>query len=152
MVGAWSGTNNFGDVRTLLATMAERAQQSSATFTYAKGTEISGTSNSGFAAAVTAAQYSDVAILALGESSDMTGEAASRAFLDLPGNQQQLLEAVVATGKPVVLLVFSVALSYSTGPLSTSPPSWRYGTLASKPAPQLPTPYSAMSLRAASSP
>jgi len=37
----------------------------------------------------------------------MSGEAASRAFLDLPGNQQQLLEAVVATGKPVVLLIFS---------------------------------------------
>jgi beta-glucosidase len=107
MVGAWSGANNFGDVRTLRATMAERAQQSSATLTYAKGTEISGTSNSGFAAAVAAAQNSDVAILALGESSDMTGEAASRAFLDLPGNQQQLLEAVVATGKPVVLLIFS---------------------------------------------
>src|ERR1700722_16669117 len=107
MVGAWSGANNFGDVRTLHATMAERAQQSSATFTYAKGTEISSTSNSGFPAAVAAAQNSDVAILALGESSDMTGEAASRASLDLPGNQQQLLEAVVATGKPVVLLVFS---------------------------------------------
>jgi beta-glucosidase len=107
MVGAWSGANNFGDVRTLRATMAERAQQSGAILTYEKGTEISGTSDSGFAAAVAAAQNSDVAILALGESSDMSGEAASRAHLDLPGNQQQLLEAVVATGKPVVLLVFS---------------------------------------------
>src|ERR1700761_5029357 len=107
MVGAWSGANNFGDVRTLRATMAERAQQSGATLTYEKGTEISGTSDSGFAAAVAAAQNSDVAILALGESSDMSGEAASRAHLDLPGNQKQLLEAVVATGKPVVLLVFS---------------------------------------------
>jgi beta-glucosidase len=107
MVGAWSGANNFGDVRTLRATMAERAQQSGAILTYEKGTEISGTSASGFAAAVAAAQNSDVAILALGESSDMSGEAASRAHLDLPGNQQQLLEAVVATGKPVVLLVFS---------------------------------------------
>src|ERR1700739_2154738 len=107
MVGAWSGANNFGDVRTLRATMAERAQQSGAILTYEKGTEISGTSDSGFAAAVAAAQNSDVAILALGESSDMSGEAASRAYLDLPGNQQQLLEAVVATGKPVVLLVFS---------------------------------------------
>jgi beta-glucosidase len=107
MVGAWSGANNFGDVRTLRATMAERAQQSGATLTYEKGTEISGTSDSGFAAAVAAAQNSDVAILALGESSDMSGEAASRAHLDLPGNQQHLLEAVVATGKPVVLLVFS---------------------------------------------
>ena len=107
MVGAWSGANNFGDVRTLRATMMERAQQSGAILTYEKGTEISGTSDSGFAAAVAAAQNSDVAILALGESSDMSGEAASRAHLDLPGNQQQLLEAVVATGKPVVLLVFS---------------------------------------------
>src|ERR1700684_2256974 len=107
MVGAWSGANNFGDVRTLRATMAERAQQSGAILTYEKGTEISGTSDSGCAAAVAAAQNSDVAILALGESSDMSGEAASRAHLDLPGNQQQLLEAVVATGKPVVLLIFS---------------------------------------------
>jgi beta-glucosidase len=107
MVGAWSGANNFGDVRTLRATMAERAGQTGDVLTYEKGTEISGTSNSGFAAAVAAAQNSDVAILALGESSDMTGEAASRAHLDLPGNQQQLLEAVVATGKPVVLLIFS---------------------------------------------
>jgi beta-glucosidase len=107
MVGAWSGANNFGDVRTLRATMTERAQQSGAILTFARGTEISGTSDSGFAAAVAAANNSDVAILALGESSDMSGEAASRAHLDLPGNQQQLLEAVVATGKPVVLLVFS---------------------------------------------
>jgi beta-glucosidase len=107
MVGAWSGANNFGDVRTVRATMVERAQQSGAALTYEKGTEISGTSDSGFAAAVDAAQNSDVAILALGESSDMSGEAASRSHLDLPGNQQQLLEAVVATGKPVVLLVFS---------------------------------------------
>ena len=107
MVGAWSGANNFGDVRTLRATMAERAQQSGATLTYEKGTDISGTSQAGFAAAVAAAQNSDIAILALGESSDMSGEAASRAHLDLPGNQQQLLEAVVAAGKPVVLLVFS---------------------------------------------
>jgi beta-glucosidase len=107
MVGAWSGANNFGDVRTLRATMVERAQQSGAILTYANGTEISGTSDSGFAEAVAAAQNSDVAILALGESSDMSGEAASRAHLDLPGNQQQLLEAIVATGKPVVLLVFS---------------------------------------------
>jgi beta-glucosidase len=107
MVGAWSGANNFGDVRTLRATMVERAQQSGTTLTYEKGTDISGTSNSGFAAAVAAVQNSDVAILALGESSDMSGEAASRAHLDLPGNQQQLLESVVATGKPVVLLIFS---------------------------------------------
>src|SRR6185437_12891017 len=75
--------------------------------TYAQGTTVNGTSDAGFAAAVAAVQQADVAVLALGESGDMSGEAGSRAHLDLPGNQKQLLQAVTATGKPVVLLVFS---------------------------------------------
>jgi beta-glucosidase len=77
------------------------------TLIYSKGTEIDGTSQAGFSDAVEVARAADVVILALGESSAMSGEAGSRAYLDLPGNQQQLLEAVVAAGKPVVLLVFS---------------------------------------------
>src|SRR6266576_1950316 len=60
------------------------------------------------ALARTAAEQSDVVILALGESApEMTGEAASRAHLGLPGRQEQLLEQIVATAKPVVLVVFS---------------------------------------------
>ena len=56
----------------------------------------------------TAARKADVVILALGEDAgEMTGEAASRAHLGLPGRQQELLEKVVATGKPVVLILFS---------------------------------------------
>ena len=56
-----------------------------------------------------AAKKSDIVVLALGEDAVwMTGEAGSRAQASTcPGNQQQLLEAVAATGKPVVLLVFS---------------------------------------------
>jgi len=105
MVGAWSGANNFGDVVTLRAALEQT--QGNGRLVYAKGTEISGSSDAGFAQAVEAARGADVAILALGESSAMSGEAASRAHLNLPGNQQKLLEAIVATGKPVVLLVFS---------------------------------------------
>jgi beta-glucosidase len=60
------------------------------------------------AEAVDTAKKADVAILALGESADwMTGEASSRAHLDLPGHQEQLLEAVAATGKPVILVMFT---------------------------------------------
>jgi beta-glucosidase len=59
------------------------------------------------AAAVAGAQKADVVILALGETQDMSGEAGSRAHLGLPGKQQDLLEAIVATGKPVVLILFS---------------------------------------------
>lgn len=107
MVGAWSGANNFGDVVTLRAALEQHAQQSGTSFFYAKGTDIDGTSEAGFAEAQKAAGGADVVILALGESSAMSGEAASRAHLDLPGNQQNLLETIVATGKPVVLLIFS---------------------------------------------
>jgi beta-glucosidase len=57
--------------------------------------------------ALRAAQKADVVILFLGELAGMTGEASSRATLDLPGKQRQLLEAVVATGKPVVLVLES---------------------------------------------
>jgi beta-glucosidase len=60
------------------------------------------------AEAVETAKKADVAILALGESADwMTGEASSRAHLSLPGHQEQLLEAVAATGKPVILVMFT---------------------------------------------
>jgi beta-glucosidase len=54
---------------------------------------------------VDAARQADLVVAVLGEASDMSGEAASRATLDLPGNQEQILEAVVATGKPVVLVL-----------------------------------------------
>jgi beta-glucosidase len=107
MVGAWSGANNFGDVVTLRAALEQHGQQNGSNVVYAKGTEISGTSEAGFAEALNAARTADVAILALGESSAMSGEAASRAHLNLPGNQQSLLEVVAGTGKPVILLVFS---------------------------------------------
>lgn len=72
-----------------------------------EGTGILAGSDDQMAAAVNGAQHADLVILALGESPDMSGEAASRAHLGLPGRQQQLLEAVVHTGKPVVLILFS---------------------------------------------
>ena len=54
-----------------------------------------------------AANGADLVLLALGEDADSSGEAGSRAHLDLPGNQQKLLEAIAATGKPIVLILFS---------------------------------------------
>lgn len=65
------------------------------------------TSNDGkdIAAAVTTARKADIVILALGEYQGISGEGFDRSSLDLPGNQQQLLESVAATGKPVVLVL-----------------------------------------------
>lgn len=57
--------------------------------------------------AVCAARSSDVVLAAVGEPAWMTGEASSRTSLDIPQPQRRLLEALVKTGKPVVLLLFS---------------------------------------------
>src|SRR5580692_7082209 len=57
------------------------------------------------AKAKAAAEDADVVVAVLGETANMSGEAASRATLNLPGIQEQMLEAVVATGKPVVLVL-----------------------------------------------
>jgi len=107
MQGAWGGGLLDKDVITVKTALEARAQQAGGSIVYAKGTEILGDSEAGFAEAVRAAKSADVAVLAMGESGAMSGEAGSRAYLDLPGNQEELLKAVVATGKPVVLLVFS---------------------------------------------
>jgi beta-glucosidase len=107
MVGSWSGAPVIQDIITLRQALEERSRQVGGTLLYSKGTEIDGASQTGFPEAIAAANAADVVILALGESSTMSGEAGSRAHLNLPGNQQQLLEAVAATGKPVVLLIFS---------------------------------------------
>ena len=57
--------------------------------------------------AVGLAKGADVAVLVLGEGQDMIGESASRSSLDLPDRQQDLLDAVVATGKPIVVVLMS---------------------------------------------
>ena len=63
--------------------------------------------NAEIAKAVQLAKDSDIAIMVLGEAQDMSGEAASRSFLDLPEREEELLEAVAATGKPVVLVLLN---------------------------------------------
>lgn len=57
--------------------------------------------------AVSLAGNSDLVVLVLGEAANMSGEAASRDSLDLPGNQERLLEAVAAAGKPTVLVLLN---------------------------------------------
>ncbi len=60
-----------------------------------------------FERAIEMVKQSDIAVLVLGEEQTMSGERASRSTLTLPGKQQELLEAAVATGKPVVLVLLN---------------------------------------------
>ena len=57
--------------------------------------------------ALTVSANADVIVAALGEGAESTGESASRSNLDLPAAQQKLLKALLATGKPVVLVLFN---------------------------------------------
>jgi len=72
---------------------------------YAKGCDIEGDSKDGFAEAVEVAKQSDVIILSIGERRDMSGEAKSRSNINIPGVQEDLLKELLATGKPVVVLI-----------------------------------------------
>lgn len=73
--------------------------------TYAKGCEILTGKEAQLQEAVKAAKESDVAVVVLGESFEMSGEAKSRSNLTLPAVQQALLEQIIETGTPVVLLI-----------------------------------------------
>jgi len=66
-----------------------------------------GDAQAAFDEAVAAAKRNDLVVMVLGEGALMAGEAASNASLHLAGRQQELLEAVVATGKPVVLVLIN---------------------------------------------
>ncbi len=104
MFGAWVMKADPNDAVTLRQALAERLKDRLA---YARGVDPRDESEAGFGEALSAAKQADVVLMALGEAPDMSGEAESRAHLGLPGKQVKLLEAVVATGKPVVLVVFS---------------------------------------------
>ncbi|MGE5803685.1 MAG: glycoside hydrolase family 3 N-terminal domain-containing protein [Gemmatimonadota bacterium] len=105
-LGPWHTQGRAEDVVTVLQGIKAKVPAGTQVL-YAPGAGIEDTSRAGFAAAVAAARQAKVAILVLGERGDMSGEAASRASIGLPGVQQQLLEAVAATGTPVVLVLMN---------------------------------------------
>jgi len=105
-LGPWHTDGKPEDVVTVLQGIQARVPSGTQVL-YARGAGIDDTATTGFADALAAARRAKVAILVLGERHDMSGEAASRASLGLPGVQQQLLEAVAATGTPVVLVLMN---------------------------------------------
>src|SRR3954470_23026654 len=114
MLGPWWGRGEDGDAVSVLDGV--KAQSPGTTF--AQGCTLSNDEppaydpandcpNDGFAAAIAAADAADQVVLALGETREMSGEAAARTTLDLPGRQQDLIEAIKSTGKPFVVVLFN---------------------------------------------
>ncbi len=132
IIGSWSGDGRKEDAVTLLAGI--RAKISASTkITFAKGCEVLGGTTEGIAEAVHVARQADVAILAVGESADMSGEAASRTSLDLPGHQSELVKAVVATGKPTIIVLMNgrpLAINWLAENATAILETWFAGTQA----------------------
>ena len=117
MLGPWWGRGEDKDVVTVFQGL--KKQNPNTTFTAGctvKNTEPPDNTpsdvcgdDSGFAAAVTASKAADQVVLALGETREQSGEAASRSELDLPGKQEELVAQIKAAnpGKPIVVVLFN---------------------------------------------
>lgn len=105
MMGTWSAMGDAKDVVTLLSALKVKLPK--ATITYAKGCEIDGDSKADFSQALAVARRSDVVVVVVGEAAMMSGEALSRAYLDLPGVQKDLVLALNALHKPMVVVMMN---------------------------------------------
>ena len=102
--GTWAGEG----VGTVTPLTAFRQALGDSRVLYARGLRSSSdTSRDGFAAAVEAARAADVVLLFLGEEASLSGEASSRAFLNLPGLQEDLAAEVARAGKPSVAVILA---------------------------------------------
>ncbi|MFZ1703986.1 MAG: glycoside hydrolase family 3 N-terminal domain-containing protein [Saprospiraceae bacterium] len=107
LIGAWSGSGEGRHCISLYEGLRSHEGSKGFTFQHLKGCEIEGKDTSGFAQVLQAAKNSDYIILAIGEHKDMSGEAASRASIRIPGVQESLLERLQSSGKPIITVVMN---------------------------------------------
>lgn len=152
MTGTWSVAAKFDHSISLRAGL-EKAVGSSAKIVYAKGSNLDAdttfeknatmfgkglhrdkrTTTALLEEAVRTARSADVIVAAIGEAAEMSGEASSRSNIEIPETQKQLLSALLATGKPVVLVLFTgrpLALSWEHKNVSSILNVWFGGSEA----------------------
>lgn len=98
-LGSWRARGQAEDAVTLRRAIPEAV--------FAAGVAVRSEDVSGIPAAVEAARQADVVLLAIGEDFDFSGEARSYADIGLPGPQQALIDALKATGKPIVAILMN---------------------------------------------
>jgi beta-glucosidase len=131
MLGTWSSQGEGKQCISVLEGLRESAPE--VKILTAPGCDVASADRSGFQAAVDAARQADVVVAVMGENKEMSGEAASRANPDLPGVQRDLLKALHATGKPVVLVLFNgrpLTISWEKEHLAGIVEAWFLGSEA----------------------
>ena len=132
MLGSWCARGDGKDAIGILQGI-KQAVGKGVRIRYAKGCEIEGDDRSGFSEAVQVAENSDVVIVCVGENRFMSGEAASRTRLTLPGVQRELLKAIKETGKPIVLVLSNgrpLVLDWEKENIGTIVECWQLGSEA----------------------
>ncbi len=106
LIGSWSAQGDYTKCTSLLEGI-KSLLPSSTEVLYTKGCNINDDSTGYFQEALDLAGKSDVVIVAVGEAAWMSGEAASRSDIGLPGVQEQLVKEIQKTGKPVVVVLMN---------------------------------------------
>ena len=104
-LGSWAAAGKAEDAVTILSGL--KAHLPNTEINYVKGCSINDSDTSGFDAATDAAKQADAVILVIGEHRDMSAEAKCKTSIDLPGVQRDLAKVVIATGKPVVVVLMN---------------------------------------------
>lgn len=105
IIGTWSARGEGKDAISVFTGIREKLPK--ANVMYAKGCDITGDSKAGFAQAIAIARKADAVVVVVGEAAMMSGEALSRAFLDLPGVQKDLVLALNELRKPMVVVLMN---------------------------------------------
>ncbi|MFO7998250.1 MAG: glycoside hydrolase family 3 C-terminal domain-containing protein, partial [Bacteroidales bacterium] len=106
MLGSWSAAGDYSQSVTLLQGIKNALPEATA-INYAQGAEIDDDDTDLFAGALNAARNSDAIVLAIGEYALMSGEAASRSDIGLPGAQEKLALELAKLGKPLVVVLMN---------------------------------------------
>jgi beta-glucosidase len=132
LIGPWSGAGEGDKCVSVLDAFQERAAKDGIKVTHTKGCAIDGNDVSGFAAALSTARAADIIIAVVGENKEMSGEAAARADITLPGVQEQFIKELVATGKPVVVVLMNgrpLAIPWIAENVAAIVEAWWPGTM-----------------------
>ncbi|MGH8130069.1 MAG: beta-glucosidase BglX, partial [Steroidobacteraceae bacterium] len=135
MIGSWAAAGDREEKPVTLLEGLRARLGDTVELRYARGAGYGldeGDDTAGFADALAAARASDLVLVAMGEAADMTGEAASRTSLALPGSQQALLEALHGTGKPIVLVLMNgrpLSITWAAEKVDAILEAWYPGTM-----------------------
>ena len=133
LLGSWKAAGDWNFMKSTLDEL--KAYNGAANVVYAEGCKTIGDDRSGFPAAMATARSADKIVLVIGENWEWSGEASSRASINVPGVQTELLEKLKTLGKPIVVVLMNgrpLDLSKENDLADAMLEAWYSGTMGGK--------------------